>query len=159
VELKVVVHSQAEKIAQLEMACADLKREKESIAAGYQWLSEKHKAFIEKTEHEKTELVEIHATELARLCGDLDLETRSYTEYRQNVRHQLDKPHETIASSFEEIKAQCLPFTGKGTKIEEMIDWVAREVKTVSDTVWQLNENFAILGIEGVLNMLNGEGC
>jgi hypothetical protein len=36
VELKVVVHSQAEKIAQLEMACADLKREKESIAAGYQ---------------------------------------------------------------------------------------------------------------------------
>jgi hypothetical protein len=75
------------------------------------------------------------------------------------VRHQLDKPNETIASSFEEIKAQCLPFTGKGTKIEEMIDWVAREVKTVSDTVWQLNENFAILGIEGVLNMLNGEGC
>jgi hypothetical protein len=59
----------------------------------------------------------------------------------------------------EEIKAQCLPFTGKGTKIEEMIDWVAREVKTVSDTVWQLNENFVILGIEGVLNMLNGEGC
>jgi hypothetical protein len=32
--------------------------------------------------------VETHATELARLWGDLDLETRSYTEYRQNVRHR-----------------------------------------------------------------------
>jgi hypothetical protein len=28
----------------------------------------------------------------------------------------------------------------------------------VSDTVWRLNDSFAILGIEGVLNMLYGEG-
>jgi hypothetical protein len=40
-----------------------------------------------------------------------------------------------------------------------MIDWVVREVKAVPDTVWQLNDNLTILGIEGVLNMLNGEGC
>jgi hypothetical protein len=32
-------------------------------------------------------------------------------------------------------------------------------VKVVSDTVWRFNDNFAVLGIEGVLNMLNGEGC
>jgi hypothetical protein len=44
-------------------------------------------------------------------------------------------------------------------KVEEMTDWVAGEVKTVPDTVWQLNDNFAILAIEGVLNMLNSEGC
>jgi hypothetical protein len=29
----------------------------------------------------------------------------------------------------------------------------------VPDTVWWLNDNFAILAIEGVLNMLHGEGC
>jgi hypothetical protein len=29
----------------------------------------------------------------------------------------------------------------------------------MSDTVWRLNDNFAVLGIEGVLNMLNGKGC
>jgi hypothetical protein len=40
-----------------------------------------------------------------------------------------------------------------------MIDWVAREVQTVLNTIWQLNDNFAILAIEGVLNMLNNEGC
>jgi hypothetical protein len=52
-----------------------------------------------------------------------------------------------------------LPFPGKGAKIEEMIDWVAGKVKTMSDIVRQLNDNFIVLGIEGILNMLNGEGC
>jgi hypothetical protein len=32
-------------------------------------------------------------------------------------------------------------------------------VKAVPGTVWQLNDNFIILSVEGVLNMLNGEGC
>jgi hypothetical protein len=27
------------------------------------------------------------------------------------------------------------------------------------DTIWRLNDNFTILGIEGVLNMLNSKGC
>jgi hypothetical protein len=90
---------------------------------------------------------------------DLDLETHSYTEYRQNVRQWLHELHEVGASSFEEVKVQCLPFPDKGTKVEEMIDWVIEEVKAVPDIVWRLNDNFAILGIEGVLNMLNGEGC
>jgi hypothetical protein len=40
-----------------------------------------------------------------------------------------------------------------------MIDWVAGEVKVVPDTVWRLNDNFILLGIEGVLSMLNGKGC
>jgi hypothetical protein len=44
-------------------------------------------------------------------------------------------------------------------KVKEIIDWVVREVKAVSDTLWQLNDNFSVLGIEGVLNVLNGEGC
>jgi hypothetical protein len=45
----------------------------------------------------------------------LDLETSSYTEYL----HEL---HEAVASSFDEVKAQCLPFPDKGAKVEEMID-------------------------------------
>jgi hypothetical protein len=44
-------------------------------------------------------------------------------------------------------------------KVKELIDWVGGKMKTVSDTVWQLNDNFIILAIEGVLNMLNGIGC
>jgi hypothetical protein len=43
--------------------------------------------------------------------------------------------------------------------MEEFIDWVTGEVNTVSDTVWQLNNNFIVLAIEGILNMLNNEGC
>jgi hypothetical protein len=42
-------------------------------------------------------------------------------------------------------------------KIEEMIDWVVEEVKNVPDTI--LNDNFTVLAIEGILSMLNGEGC
>jgi hypothetical protein len=54
---------------------------------------------------------------------------------------------------------QCMPFPNRGVVVEEMIDWIAEEIKAVSDTVWQLSDNFVILGIEGVLNMLHGEGC
>jgi hypothetical protein len=144
----VLVKSQAEKIVGLEAAYADLNHEKESITAGYRRLSEKHKMFTKKTEWEKTEL-----------RGDLDLETHSYTEYRLNVSHRLRKLHETMASSFDEIQVWCLPFPGRGAKIEEMIDWVAGEVKTMLDTVWQLNDIFAVLAIKGVLSMLNDKGC
>jgi hypothetical protein len=35
VELEALAHSQAEKFAKLEVACADLKREKENITASY----------------------------------------------------------------------------------------------------------------------------
>jgi hypothetical protein len=97
--------------------------------------------------------------ELAKLHGDMDLETRSYMEYCQTVWRRLHELHEIVASSFDEVKVLRLPFPNKGVKVEEMIDWVVGEVKVVPDTIWQLNDNFAILGIEGVLNMLNGEGC
>jgi hypothetical protein len=74
--------------------------------------------------------------ELAIFRGDLELDTRSYTEYHQNVRCWLHKLHKIVASSFDEVKMQCLPFPDKGVKIEEMINWVAGEVKTLPDTVW-----------------------
>jgi hypothetical protein len=40
-----------------------------------------------------------------------------------------------------------------------LIDWVGEELKVMSDTMWQLNDNFVVLSIEGVLNMLLGAGC
>jgi hypothetical protein len=83
---------------------------------------------------------------------------RSYIEYCQTVHRRLHQLHETVASSFDEAQTQYLPFPDKGAKVEEMIDLVVGEVMAVPDTVWRLNDNFAIMGIEGVLNMLNGEG-
>jgi hypothetical protein len=87
------------------------------------------------------------------------METCSYTEYCQNVRDQFCDLHQALASSFDEVRAQCMHFPNKGMVVEEMIDWIAEEVKAVTDTVWRLNDNFAILGIEVVPNMLHGEGC
>jgi hypothetical protein len=52
------------------------------------------------------------------------------------VRRQLRRLHEAVASSFEEVKAQCLPFPDNGMKVEEMIDWVIEEVKAIPDNVW-----------------------
>jgi hypothetical protein len=129
------------------------------VTDGYRRLSEKHKALAERVVQEKTKLVEALAVELAKLHGDLDLETRSYTEYHQTMHHRLCELHKTVASSFDEVKAQCLPFPDKGVKVEEMIDWVVGEVKAVPDTIWQLNDNLAVLFIEGILRMLNVEGC
>jgi hypothetical protein len=52
------------------------------------------------------------------------------------VHCQLHGLHKAVASSFKEVKAQCLPFPNKGVKVEEMIDWVVMEVKAVLDTIW-----------------------
>jgi hypothetical protein len=117
-ELEALVTSQAEKIAELVTAYADLKREKDSINAGYRRVSDKHKTFIEKAEREKTELAKPHAMEHARIRWDMDLETRSYTDYCLNVCHWLHELHETLALSFDEVKAWCLPFPGRGAKVE-----------------------------------------
>jgi hypothetical protein len=67
VELEGLVKSQAKKIAQLEKSCADLKREKESVTARYQRLSEKHKMFTKKVEQEKPNLTEAQAAEVAKI--------------------------------------------------------------------------------------------
>jgi hypothetical protein len=97
---------------------------------------EKHKSLTKRAKHEKTKLAVAHAAEVTKLRANLDLETRSYTEYCQTIRHQLRDLHEVVASSFEEVKVQCLPLPDKGTKVEEMIYWVVGEVKAIPDTVW-----------------------
>jgi hypothetical protein len=38
------------------------------------------------------------------------------------MHRRLRELHETVASSFDEVKAQCLPFPNKGAMVEEMID-------------------------------------
>jgi hypothetical protein len=110
-ELEVLLRSQAEKITKLEMAYAALKCDMDNVTTGYQRMVAKHDAFAERAKKEKAKLTDSHVAELAKLRGDLELETRSYTKYRQ-----------TVASSFDEVKAQCLPFPNKGAKVEEMID-------------------------------------
>jgi hypothetical protein len=123
-ELEVLVRSQVEKITELEMTYDDLKHGKENVTAGYHRLVAKQDAFVGKVEQEKVKLAEAHAMKVAKLCVDLDLETRSYMEYHQTVRRQLCELHETVASSFDEVQEQCLPFPDKGAKVEEKIDWV-----------------------------------
>jgi hypothetical protein len=49
----------------------------------------KHDAFMEKAKQEKTKLAEAHTAEHAKLCGDLDLETRNYMEYHQTMHRRL----------------------------------------------------------------------
>jgi hypothetical protein len=45
--------------------------------------------------------VESYAMKLAKLRGDLDLETCIYTKYRLNIRRWLHELHNTVASSFD----------------------------------------------------------
>jgi hypothetical protein len=43
--------------------------------------------------------------------------------------------------------------------VDDYIGWFEEEVKAVSRAVWQLNDNFVVLAIEGVLNMLHSSDC
>jgi hypothetical protein len=142
-----VARSRAERITELEATCADFKREKDKVTDVYRRLEEKYKSLTERAKHEKTKVAEAHAADVTKLHVDLDLETQSYTEYRQTVYYRLRNLHKVVALLFEEVKAQCLPFPNNGAKVEEMIDWAVREVKAVPDTVWRLNDNFTVLGI------------
>jgi uncharacterized coiled-coil protein SlyX len=81
-ELEVVARSQADRIAELEATCGDLRLEKDRVTDGYQRMAEKNKSLAEKAEQDKTKLVEAHATELTKLHADLDMETHDYIEYR-----------------------------------------------------------------------------
>jgi chromosome segregation ATPase len=116
-ELEVVTRSEADKIVELEATCADLKRGKDKLTDGYRRLAEKHKSL----EQDKSKLVEAHVAELTKLCDDLDVEMCSSTKYCQDVRRQLHELHEAVASSFDEVKAQCMLLPDKGIKVEEII--------------------------------------
>jgi hypothetical protein len=134
-EQEQVPRSQADRIMELEATCANFRRGKDKVTDGEQRLAEKYKSLTERAEHEKAKLAEAHATEVTQLHEDLDIEARSYIEYHLTIRRRLRDLHEAVASSFEKIKAQCMPFHDKGMKIEEMIDWVVGEVKAVPDTI------------------------
>jgi hypothetical protein len=70
----------------------------------------------------RTKLVKAHSTELAKVEGELDQETRNYTNYRLIMRHHLHHLHEIVASIFDEVRVRCLPFPDKSAKVEEFID-------------------------------------
>jgi uncharacterized protein YukE len=71
-ELDALAKSQADKIAELEKTCANLRQEKEGVIDGYRRLSAKHKALVEKTDQERAQLADTWA-ELRKLRDDLDL--------------------------------------------------------------------------------------
>jgi phage host-nuclease inhibitor protein Gam len=79
------------------------------VTDGYRRLVEKHKSLTERAEHEKTKLVEAYATEVTKLHADLDLETRSYTEYCQTVRRRLHDLHEALPHHLRKSKRNVCP--------------------------------------------------
>jgi hypothetical protein len=122
-------------------------------------LLDKHIALVVKTEQKKAELMEAHAVELAEVKEYLEREMQDCKDYHLNIQRHLRGLHEVVASSLGEVKARSLPFLAQNVKVEELIDWVSGVVKAVPDTMLQVNVNFVVLAIEGVLNMLNGAGC
>jgi predicted nuclease with TOPRIM domain len=135
-KLEALVKSQNQKIVKLEAPCADLNCKKENVMISYRRLSDKHTTLAEKVEQEKTELAEAHLEKLAKVKEELDQETQGYTNYHLNVRGCLRQLHEVVASTFSELWAQCLPFLAWNLKVEELINWVVGEVKTVPTTMW-----------------------
>jgi uncharacterized coiled-coil protein SlyX len=131
-ELEAVMKSQADKIIELEVTCVNLRCGKDKLTDGYRRLVEKHKLL----EQDMAKLPEVNAAEVTKLRDDLDLEMLSYTECHQNVWCRLHEIQEMVASSFDEVKAQCMPFLDKGVKVDEMFNWVVGEVRVVSDTTW-----------------------
>jgi hypothetical protein len=64
-----------------------------------------------------------------------------------------------METSLGEVGVSCLPFPVKSAPIDDYISWFGEEVKAMLGVVWQLNDNFVVLDIKGVLNMLHSSSC
>jgi uncharacterized coiled-coil protein SlyX len=161
-ELEAVVAAQAQRIAKLEEAYANLKLENENVTAIYRRLADRYKKLEEKAsaiECEKPDVAEAHAAQLVEVEERLVKETQDRTDYRWDVRHSLCELHEVSKVSLREVGARCLTFPTKNAAIDDYIGWFEEKVKAVLGVVWQLNDNFFLVAIEGVLNMLHCFGC
>lgn len=58
-----------------------------------------------------------------------------------------------------EFGASCLPYSGKGITIGEIIGWFDKEIKYLPATFVKENKNFMCYAIVGVLRMLYDNGC
>jgi hypothetical protein len=101
----------------------------------------------------------VHASQIAELEGELAKEVQDYTDYHLWVRHRFHMLHEVLEALLGDVRVRCLPFPAKNAPVVDYINWFEEEVKAVPGMVWQLNDNFVVLAIEGVLNMLHSSSC
>jgi hypothetical protein len=156
-ELESVAAAQANRILELEEGYANLNLKKENVTSSYRRPSEKYKKLQEKAnaiEREKSDVVEAHTTQLAEVEEKLVKLTQDYRDYHWDVQHCLRELHEVLMALLGEVGARRLPFPAMNVLIDDYISWFEEEVKVVLGVLWQLNDNFVVLAIKGVLNML-----
>jgi hypothetical protein len=64
---------------------------------------------------------------ISRLCAT------GFASFMRQLFHPLARSRHSVCPSL--------------AKVEEMLNWVAKEVKALLDMVWRPNDNFVVLGI------------
>jgi hypothetical protein len=125
------------------------------VAAGYHRLAGKYRDLEAKVKAMEKSC----AARVADIEKKMAKEVEDYKFYHLKFRRSLRALHEILVSSLGEIGARCLMFPPKSAPNEDFFSWFEDEVKSLSGVFRQLNDNFVVLAIEGVLNMLRSSGC
>jgi hypothetical protein len=64
-----------------------------------------------------------------------------------------------LEKAMNEFGAQCLPYPGKGSTIDDIIGWFDEEIKVLPATFTKANKFFACYAIIDVLRMLYDSSC
>jgi hypothetical protein len=82
-----------------------------------------------------------------------------FQDYRGHHRMKLRDLRFKLEKAMNEFGAQCLPYPGKGSTIDDIIGWFDEEIKVLPTTFTKANKFFACYAIIGVLRMLYDSSC
>jgi hypothetical protein len=82
-----------------------------------------------------------------------------FQDYSGHHRMKLRDLRFKLEKVMNEFGAQCLPYPGKGSTIDDIIGWFNEEIKVLPATFTKANNFFACYAIIGVLQMLYDSSC
>jgi uncharacterized membrane protein len=76
---------------------------------------------------------------------------KSLRDFHGALVRQLERVHDMYAERVQSIGGLCLTMPAEEASIEDYVNWLSEEVYVLLDVFSGVNENFAIVAIEGAL--------
>jgi hypothetical protein len=106
------------------------------------------------------ECAELHAVveslgqEKARAEAAREAECKGFHDYCIHHRKKLREVQINLEKEMNEIGGWCLPYPGKGSTIDEIVEWFDKEIWALLGAITKANQNFLCYCLVGVLRML-----
>jgi hypothetical protein len=99
-------------------------------------------------------VVESLGQEKARAEAAREAECKGFHDYCIHHRKKLREVQINLEKEMNEIGGWCLPYPGKGSTIDEIVEWFDKEIWALLGAITKANKNFLCYCLVGVLRML-----